>query len=72
MRKPRLTVGGPWTKSSISTGEGCTCVQARRPNQAEVEIGDSKDQAGPTLTTTTSSWSAFVSAVAADRIGRAA
>lgn len=72
MRKPRLTVGGPWTKSSASTGEGCTCVEARRPDPTSVDIGDSKDRGGPTLSVTTSSWSAFVAAVAAGQFGRAA
>ncbi|WP_329579546.1 DUF397 domain-containing protein [Kitasatospora sp. NBC_01250] len=52
---PQLT----WFKSSYSGNEGGECIEiAATPNT--IHIRDSKDQAGPQLTITPTSWTAFL------------
>ncbi|MET8697803.1 DUF397 domain-containing protein [Kitasatospora sp. NPDC004723] len=52
-----------WTSSSY-TGNSGQCVQWRTPPGLPageaVEVRDSKDPGGPTLTVPTASWAAFV------------
>lgn len=64
----RLIIGGPAIKAIASTGEGCNCVTAQRPDGALVVIGDSKDPSGPTLTATAAAWSALIAGIKSGRI----
>ncbi|MEV7775395.1 DUF397 domain-containing protein [Kitasatospora sp. NPDC086791] len=58
---PRLAPD-EWTTSSYSGQQG-SCVRWRRDRTAEdrIEIGDSKDPDGPTLSVSTPMWTTFVS-----------
>ncbi|MQS17519.1 DUF397 domain-containing protein [Streptomyces kaniharaensis] len=59
-RPPRLAPD-EWTTSSHSGQQG-SCVRWRRDRTAAdcIEIGDSKDPDGPTLTVTEPVWRTFV------------
>ncbi|MFV2199035.1 DUF397 domain-containing protein [Nocardiopsis sp. LOL_012] len=52
-----------WTKSSYSS-TGATCVQVRVPRTGAVEIGDTKNPHGPTLTVPARDWDHFLDQVA--------
>ena len=53
-----------WTTSSHSSTEGGDCVQVRRTgHHRTVQVRDSKDPAGPTLTFTRDAWQAFTTAI---------
>ena len=56
-----------WIKSSRSAANG-QCVEARF-HRSQVQIRDSKDQAGPVLSFDPQAWREFVTAVADDRLG---
>lgn len=48
-----------WVKSSLSTNpQGC--VQVRSPRPGVIEIGDTKNPGGPTLTTPHADWEYFL------------
>ncbi len=51
-----------WTKSSYSS-TGATCVQVRVPRVGVVEVGDTKDPDGPTLTIPNADWEHFLTQV---------
>lgn len=52
-----------WFKSSHSDSEGDACVEIAFPGeQLTVQIRDSKNPTGPTLTLRAPAWAAFVSA----------
>ncbi|GAB2715110.1 DUF397 domain-containing protein [Kitasatospora kifunensis] len=52
-----------WFKSSYSGNEGGECIEiAATPST--IHIRDSKDQNGPQLTTTPTSWTAFLALAA--------
>lgn len=51
-----------WTKSSYS-GTGATCVQVRVPRAGVIEIGDTKNPDGPTLTVPNADWEHFLTQV---------
>jgi hypothetical protein len=59
--RPPRQAPDEWTTSSYS-GQNGSCVRWRRDRtEADyVEIGDSKDADGPTLTVTGPVWTAFV------------
>ncbi|WP_431780753.1 DUF397 domain-containing protein [Streptomyces chumphonensis] len=48
-----------WTKSSHSSNDGPACVEVAA-TPATVHVRDSKNPAGPTLTLTPATWTAFV------------
>jgi hypothetical protein len=50
-----------WRKSSYSSNNG-SCVEVRRLT-AVVEVRDTKDRSGPSLTFSDESWQAFVASV---------
>jgi hypothetical protein len=52
---------GEWRKSTRSNGSGA-CVEARRIS-GSVQLRDTKDRSGPTLSFTVESWVAFIAAV---------
>ncbi|WP_116248470.1 DUF397 domain-containing protein [Nocardiopsis sp. FIRDI 009] len=52
-----------WTKSSFSS-TGATCVQVRAPRAGVIEIGDTKNPNGPTLTVPNDDWEYFLDRVA--------
>ncbi|WP_017601125.1 DUF397 domain-containing protein [Nocardiopsis lucentensis] len=52
-----------WTKSSFSS-TGATCVQVRTPRAGVIEIGDTKNPTGPTLTVPNDDWEYFLDRVA--------
>jgi hypothetical protein len=52
---------GEWRKSTRSNGSGA-CVEARRMH-GSVELRDTKDRPGPTLSFTAESWVRFIAAV---------
>ncbi|MFC9084881.1 DUF397 domain-containing protein [Nocardiopsis dassonvillei] len=52
-----------WTKSSYSS-TGATCVQVRVPHVGVIEVGDTKNPAGPTLTVPHADWEYFLDQVA--------
>lgn len=54
-----IEVAVDWRKSSYSGGEGGACVEIAACPEA-VHVRDSKDVAGPRLTVSPASWSAFV------------
>ncbi|WP_329579778.1 DUF397 domain-containing protein [Kitasatospora sp. NBC_01250] len=50
-----------WTKSTHSSGEGGNCIEvAATPTCPHVHVRDSKDKAGPHLTFSPATWSAFL------------
>jgi len=51
-----------WRKSSYSSNNG-SCVEVRRLPAAAVEVRDTKDRGGPSLTFSAESWQAFVASV---------
>ncbi|GAA1469314.1 DUF397 domain-containing protein [Nocardiopsis exhalans] len=51
-----------WTKSSYSS-TGATCVQVRVARLGVIEVGDTKNPDGPTLTVTSADWSHFLAQV---------
>ncbi|MFV2099437.1 DUF397 domain-containing protein [Micromonospora sp. LOL_014] len=54
-----------WRKSSRSDNNGGACIEvANMPHTTAVR--DSKDHTGPTLTFTTTDWTAFIHAVKTD------
>lgn len=55
-----------WTKSSYSS-TGATCVQVRVPYVGVIEIGDTKNPAGPTLTVPHADWEYFLDQVVNSR-----
>jgi hypothetical protein len=54
-----------WRKSSYSNGDGGACVEVAAIDDG-VGVRDSKNPAGPALSCTATSWSAFTTAVRAD------
>jgi len=48
-----------WKKSSKSGGNGGSCVEVRRHEQA-IQVRDSKDRSGPILQFTPAEWEAFI------------
>ncbi|MFG2453113.1 DUF397 domain-containing protein [Streptomyces sp. NPDC048512] len=54
-----LEVAFTWRKSSHSGGEGGECVEVAASPRA-VRVRDSKNPAGPQLTLSPGSWSAFL------------
>lgn len=52
----------PWIVSSYSAGNGGQCVEARR-HAGRLEVRDSKDRSGPTLTFHPAAWRAFTTAL---------
>ena len=48
-----------WKKSSKSGGNGGSCVEVRRHEQA-IQVRDSKDPEGPILRFTAKEWEAFL------------
>ena len=48
-----------WKKSSKSGGNGGSCVEVRRHEQA-IQVRDSKDRSGPVLQFTPAEWEAFI------------
>ncbi len=55
-----------WVKSSLSTNpQGC--VQVRVPYAGVIEIGDTKNPAGPTLTVPHADWEYFLDQVVSGR-----
>ncbi|HKB30663.1 MAG TPA: DUF397 domain-containing protein [Streptosporangiaceae bacterium] len=51
-----------WRKSTLSAYNG-NCVEARASGPATVQVRDSKDPHGPTLTFTRAAWRAFLAEV---------
>ncbi|WDZ90378.1 DUF397 domain-containing protein [Nocardiopsis sp. HUAS JQ3] len=51
-----------WTKSSYSS-TGANCVQVRSPRDGVIEIGDTKNPGGPTLTVPHADWEYFLDQV---------
>ncbi len=51
-----------WTTSSYSGSEGGNCVQARATGNS-IQVRDSKDPNGPTLTFTHDAWTAFTTSI---------
>ncbi|MFF7634431.1 DUF397 domain-containing protein [Kitasatospora sp. NPDC008050] len=50
-----------WTKSTHSGDEGGACIEvATTPTCPHVHVRDSKDKAGPQLTFSPTTWSAFL------------
>jgi hypothetical protein len=64
------TLGVSWWKSSFSD-TGAHCVECAVVDSATVAVRDSKDPHGPALLLTHEQLTAFVAAVAADRLGAA-
>ncbi|ADH69633.1 DUF397 domain-containing protein [Nocardiopsis dassonvillei] len=52
-----------WTKSSYSS-TGATCVQVRSLRGGVIEIGDTKNLTGPTLTVPHADWEYFLDQIA--------
>lgn len=52
-----------WQKSSESGPNTDACVQARLLADGGIEVGDTKNLAGPTLTFTPAEWNAFIGGV---------
>ncbi|MFE0458855.1 DUF397 domain-containing protein [Kitasatospora sp. NPDC058965] len=52
-----------WFKSSYSNNEGGACIEIA-PTPSTVHVRDSKDQAGPHLTVSPASWTAFLALAA--------
>jgi hypothetical protein len=50
-----------WQKSSYSGPQGC--VQARLPEQVTIEMGDTTQLQGPTLSVSNPEWTRFLSYV---------
>jgi hypothetical protein len=48
-----------WQTSTYSAGNG-NCVRTRLRPDGNVDVGDSKDPDGPTLTFTRAEWDAFL------------
>ena len=66
-RKPKggqevSVLDATWRKSSYSSNNG-SCVEVRRVAAAAVEVRDTKDRGGPSLTFSAESWQAFVASV---------
>lgn len=55
-----------WQKSSRSSGQG-QCVEVARNLPGVVALRDSKNPAGPALTTNPAGWSAFTDSLKAGR-----
>ncbi|WP_235005980.1 DUF397 domain-containing protein [Nocardiopsis sp. JB363] len=56
----------PWVKASASTSaQGC--VQVRSPREGVIEVGDTKNPAGPTLSVPHSAWEHFLNQVTTGR-----
>lgn len=49
----------PWIKAKKSGGNGGSCVEARR-NGANIEVRDSKNPEGASLSFTKAEWDAFL------------
>lgn len=56
-----MLTGQDWRKSSYSGPQGC--VQARHPGQDTVEMGDTTQFHGPTLSMSDLEWTRFLSYV---------
>ncbi|WP_159943589.1 MULTISPECIES: DUF397 domain-containing protein [unclassified Nocardiopsis] len=54
-----------WRKSSYSS-TGATCVQVRSPREGLIEVGDTKNPGGPTLTVPHAEWEYFLDQVVND------
>lgn len=49
-----------WIKSSFSNPQGTTCVEVRADGTT-IEVRDSKDRSGPSLSFPEGEWAAFIS-----------
>ncbi|MFF3441982.1 DUF397 domain-containing protein [Streptosporangium sp. NPDC002721] len=52
-----------WRKSSLSGGNGGSCVEVASLNGGRVGVRDSKDRSGPALIFTSTEWQTFVSGI---------
>ncbi|WP_440070323.1 DUF397 domain-containing protein [Streptosporangium sp. OZ121] len=52
-----------WRKSSLSGGNGGSCVEVASLNGRRVGVRDSKDRSGPALIFTSTEWQTFISGI---------
>ncbi|MFF5114505.1 DUF397 domain-containing protein [Streptosporangium sp. NPDC000509] len=52
-----------WRKSSLSGGNGGSCVEVASLNGGRIGVRDSKDRSGPALTFTSTEWRTFISGI---------
>lgn len=52
--------GAVWRKSTLSGGNGGSCVEVASLASGRVGVRDSKDRSGPALIFTSSQWRAFI------------
>ncbi|MCG5217467.1 DUF397 domain-containing protein [Streptosporangium sp. KLBMP 9127] len=57
--------GAEWRKSSLSSGDGGTCVEVASNLPGIIAVRDSKDPDGPALIFTPAEWRAFLGGVRA-------
>lgn len=52
-----------WRKSSLSGGNGGSCVEIASLSRGRIGVRDSKDRNGPVLTFSPAEWDAFLTAI---------